>query len=141
MVESDQPSQAREGTTLEFGRRADNQAVHCPKKGLIAITANKSAAARALGISRASLYYQPVLPDKDWQLKQQIEAVLEKHKDYGYRRVARELALNKKLVQRVMQKFGIKAYRRRGRKWRKKPTAVQIQYPEPSRVQVSRMVV
>lgn len=58
-----------------------------------------------------------------------IEAMLEEHKDYGYRRVAQALSLNKKPIQRVMQKFGIKAYRRRGRKWRKKPTEVIIQYP------------
>ncbi|MGH7930962.1 MAG: IS3 family transposase [Candidatus Binatia bacterium] len=91
--------------------------------------ANKSAAARALGVARATLYYQPLLPDRDWRLKCQIEVVLEEHKDYGYRRVAGALRLNKKPVQRVMQKFGIKAYRRRGRKWRKKPKAVVVQYP------------
>ena len=68
-------------------------------------------------------------PDKDWQLKCEIEFVLEQHKDYGYRRVAQTLELNKKPVQRVMQKFGIKAYRRRGRKWRKKPKEVQFKYP------------
>ncbi len=69
------------------------------------------------------------MPDKDWQLKQQIEAVLEQEKDYGYRRIARALGRNRKPVQRVMKKFGIKAYRRRGRKWRPKPKAVTIQYP------------
>lgn len=69
------------------------------------------------------------MPDKDWRLKQQIEAVLDKHRDYGYRRVAQAFGMNKKPVQRVMQKFGIKAYRRRGRKRRKKPKKVTIQYP------------
>lgn len=69
------------------------------------------------------------MPDRDWQLKQQIEAVLEKEKDYGYRRAADALGRNRKPVQRVMKKFGIKAYRRRGRKWRRKPTSVVIQYP------------
>ena len=69
------------------------------------------------------------MPDKDWRLKQQIEAVLEHDKDYGYRRVADALSRNRKVIQRVMQKFGIKAYRRRGRKWRSKPKAVVIQYP------------
>lgn len=75
------------------------------------------------------MYYQPLLPDKDWQLKQQIEAVLEEHKDYGYRRIGQALGRNHKPVQRVMRLFGIKAYRRRGRKWRKKPTEIQFQYP------------
>ena len=69
------------------------------------------------------------MPDKDWYLKQRIENVLEQHKDYGYRRVADALGLNRKPVQRVMKKFGIKAYRRRGRKWRKRPANVVIQYP------------
>lgn len=54
--------------------------------------------------------------------------MLEVHKDYGYRRVATHLKLNKKKVQRVMRSFGIKARRRRGRKWRKKPKNVVIQY-------------
>lgn len=68
------------------------------------------------------------MPDKDWQLKQQVEAVLEEHKDYGYRRIAQALHVNKKPVQRVMRKFGIKAYRRRGRKWRKKPKKIEVSY-------------
>lgn len=54
--------------------------------------------------------------------------MLEVHKDYGYRRVATHLKLNKKKVQRVMRQFGIKARRRRGRKWRKKRKNVVIQY-------------
>lgn len=82
-----------------------------------------------MGISRASLYYQPLLPDRDWWLKQEIEAVLEQHKDYGYRRVADALGRNRKPVARVMKKFGIKAYRRRGRKWRKKKKKVHSCYP------------
>ena len=49
-------------------------------------------------MSRSSLYYQPLLPYKDWQLKCQIEAVLEQHRDYGYRRVAQALTMNKKPV-------------------------------------------
>ncbi|MGH7929394.1 MAG: transposase, partial [Candidatus Binatia bacterium] len=69
------------------------------------------------------------MPDKDWQLKCRIEAVLEEHKDYGYRRVAGALGLNKKPVQRVMKKFSIKAYRRYGKKWRKKATHAITYYP------------
>lgn len=84
--------------------------------------------ARSLGVSRSGFYYQSKQPDKDWQLKCQIEAVLEEHKDYGYRRVAQELRINKKRAQRVMRLFGIKAYRRRGKKWRKPKTEVQS-YP------------
>jgi putative transposase len=85
--------------------------------------------AQALGISRAALYYQHLQPAKDWHLRQRIEAVLETHPDYGYRRISQELGINHKAVQRVMQLFGIKAYRRRGKKWRKKATEVGNQYP------------
>lgn len=54
--------------------------------------------------------------------------MLEEHKDYGYRRVALALQLNKKKVQRVMRKFGIKAYRRRGHKRWRKAKPVQFAY-------------
>jgi putative transposase len=80
----------------------------------------KTALARRLGISRASLYYEPKLPEKDWALKQQIEAVLHDHAGYGHKRISRELKVNKKRALRVMKKFGIKPYRRRPKKPRKK---------------------
>lgn len=79
----------------------------------------KALRARELGRSRQSLYYKPKKPDKDWQLKCQIEEVLRtkgKH-SYGSRRIALELKLNRKKVKRAMNLFGIKPYRRRGRKW------------------------
>jgi putative transposase len=75
--------------------------------------------ARTLGISRASLYYHRKQPGKDWALKVQIEEVLRAHPSYGYRRLALHLRENKKKVQRVMRLFGIKAYRRRARRWKK----------------------
>jgi len=80
----------------------------------------KTALARKLGVSRASLYYEPKLPRKDWILKQQIEEVLHRHASYGHKRIARELHMNKKRVLRVMKKFGIKPYRRRPKKPGKK---------------------
>lgn len=55
--------------------------------------------------------------------------MLEVHKDYGYRRIAIHLKLNKKPVQRVMRLFGIKAYRRRGRKRRPKAKSCVLHYP------------
>lgn len=79
----------------------------------------KSALAKQEGLSRASLYYRPKKPQKDWLLKNQIEKVLHQHSSYGYRRIALELRLNKKKVRRVMRLFGLKPYRRRGRKYRK----------------------
>ena len=75
--------------------------------------------ATGLGVSRGVLYYKPKKPDKDWQLKCRIEEVLRtpgKH-SYGSRRVAWELKLNRKRIKRVMNLFGIKPYRRRGKKW------------------------
>lgn len=77
----------------------------------------KTALAREQGISRTSLYYQPKQPAKDWLLKNQIEQVLKEHPSYGHRRIAQEAHRNKKAVLRVMKLFGIKPYRRRGRKW------------------------
>jgi len=79
----------------------------------------KSGLAQEQGISRASLYYQATKPQKDWQLKNQIEEVLSKHPSYGHRRVAMTLKINKKRILRVMRLFGIKPYRRRTRKYRK----------------------
>lgn len=79
----------------------------------------KALRARELGRSRQSLYYKHKKPDQDWQLKCRIEEVLRtkgKH-SYSSRRIALDLGLNRKRVKRVMNLFGIKPYRRRGRKW------------------------
>ena len=78
---------------------------------------NKSELARQLGVSRQSLYYVPKKEARDWQMKTKIEEALRAHPSYGSRRLALHLKLNRKGVQRVMQRFGIHPYRRRGRKW------------------------
>lgn len=80
----------------------------------------KKALAKRLGISRSMLYYQHKRPAFDEELKRQIESVLGKHHDYGHKRIAMELKLNKKRILRVMKKFGIKPYRKQARKHRKK---------------------
>lgn len=80
---------------------------------------NKAALARSLGVSRASLYYQPKQPEKDWDLKTKIETILREHPSYGSRRLADEMKLNRKRMQRVMRIYGLKPYRRRGKKYRK----------------------
>lgn len=90
----------------------------------------KALRAKELGVSLRSLYYKPTKPDKDWELKVRIEEVLRtpgKH-SYGSRRIAIDLGLNRKRVKRVMNVFGIKAYRRRGQKW-KKTKNVEVIYP------------
>lgn len=89
---------------------------------------SKSAEARALRIARSTLYYHKTKTDTDWLLKCRIEGVLRDFPSYGHRRVALALRMNKKPVQRVMQFFGIKPYRRRGRKW-KKAKVEAVPYP------------
>lgn len=93
--------------------------------------------AKALGVSKSAIYYRSKKLEKDWQLKTQIEEVLSGDSSYGYRRVADVLHINHKRAQRVMRLFGIKAYRRRGRKPRKKgvsntfyPNLLKMNFPE-----------
>jgi hypothetical protein len=90
----------------------------------------KTLRAREFGVSRRSLYYKPKKPDKDWQLKCKIEEVLRMDgcQSYGSRRLALHLKLNRKRVKRVMNIFGIKAYRRRGKKF-KKTKNIKVIYP------------
>ena len=83
----------------------------------------KTLLAERMGISRASLYYVSKQLPKDWKLKAQIESVLSEHPSYGFRRIALHVHINKKRAQRVMKLFGLKAYRRRGRKPRKRGVA------------------
>ena len=73
--------------------------------------AGKSAVTEKVGISRQNPYYQPRLPAKDLELKNQIEAVIVEHKAYGHRRIALTLGINHKRVRRVMRLFGLKARR------------------------------
>ena len=89
---------------------------------------SKALRAKELGVSLRSFYYQQKKPAKDWQLKSQIEEVLREHPSYGHRRIAIHLHMNKKKVRRVMLLFGIKAYRRRGLKW-KKTKNIKVVYP------------
>lgn len=89
---------------------------------------SKTLRARELGVSRGTMYYQPKMPEKDWALKCQIEEVLRKHPSYGSPRIAIELKRNHKPVERVMKIFGIKAYRRRGKRW-KKAKKIRVIYP------------
>jgi len=76
---------------------------------------NKSKLARDLGISRSLIYYKPKRPAIDEEIKTLIEEVLVHHKDYGHKRIAMELKLNHKRIGRVMNKYGIKPYRRKAK--------------------------
>lgn len=81
--------------------------------------ASKSKRAKELGIARSSLYYQSRQAAKDWETKIKIVEALHDHPSYGHKRRARQLKLNKKRILRVMKKYGIKPYRRHGKKYRK----------------------
>lgn len=90
---------------------------------------SKAARARALGVSRQSLYHRPKMPEKDWTLKVKIEETLREFPAYGHKRLALHLRINKKRVRRVMRLFGMKPYRRRGGKPRRDKTLSARAYP------------
>jgi len=73
----------------------------------------KTNLAKQLGVSRQSLYYQPLKPLQDLAVKMEIETVLSSHPTYGHKRVALELKINKKKALRIMKKFDLKPYKRR----------------------------
>jgi transposase InsO family protein len=91
----------------------------------------KLAIARELGVARSTLYYQSRLAVKDEQLRQDMLEVLHLHPSYGYRRLAIALGVNKKRTLRVMQLYGIKPYRRRGKRpnYTKKPSLADSVLP------------
>ena len=76
---------------------------------------SKTALARKLGVSRASLYYKPKKPRADEGLRDAILALRDEHPCYGHRRMALFLGVNKKKVRRVMRKYKIHPKRTRGR--------------------------
>jgi transposase InsO family protein len=88
----------------------------------------KVALAVSLGVSRSTLYYIGKQDKKDWALKCQVEIVLREHPAYGSRNLSIALETSRERMQRVMRKYGIKPYRRRGRKWRKKK-AISTTFP------------
>jgi transposase InsO family protein len=77
---------------------------------------SKKALAKKLGISRSCLYYESKMKVRDECLKEQILATLTDHPSYGHKRLAIHLGRNKKCILRVMKKYGIKPYRRRGKR-------------------------
>ncbi|MDP3014770.1 MAG: IS3 family transposase [Candidatus Subteraquimicrobiales bacterium] len=88
----------------------------------------KTEIARKLGCSRGSLYYKKKIPSKDLQMKEEIRKVMKDNPAYGHKRIAMELKLNKKRILRVMNKFGLKPYRRRP----KKPNKPDDQNKQPT---------
>jgi len=90
---------------------------------------SKTELSKMLGVSRQLLYYKHLRNNKDRELKMKIEGVLHDHPSYGYRRISGHLKMNKKPIQRVMKLFGLKAYRRRGRKPKRSNEKSAINYP------------
>lgn len=92
---------------------------------------SKTLVAQRLGVARSTLYYQSKLAVRDEQLYQDILQVLHLHPSYGYRRLAIQLGVNKKRVLRVMQRYDIKPYRRRGKKpiYAKAPSLADSELP------------
>ena len=81
---------------------------------------------KIIKLARSTYYYhlkQLDQPDKDKELKAEIQAIFTEHKgNYGYRRVTLELrnrgfAVNHKRVQRLMKILGLVARIRRKRKY------------------------
>ncbi len=72
-----------------------------------------------MGVSRSSLYYVAIQGTKDWALKIRMEEVLHDHPSYGSRRLSIALGISRPRAQRVMRIYGIKPYRRHGRKYKK----------------------
>jgi transposase-like protein len=68
--------------TLRPRRRAHRAALRDPKKEL-SKARNRSAMARAMGVSRAVLYYVPRQDRKNWSLKVRMEEELQRHPSYG----------------------------------------------------------
>lgn len=80
---------------------------------------NKSKALEYLNIVRSSFYYKPLLEEKDENLRQKIEKILDDNPSYGHKRIAIELKINRKRIKRVMKKFGIRPRRSRKKPWKR----------------------
>ena len=58
------------------------------------------------------------MDDKDWRIKIKMEEELQFNPSYGSRRLSQALHICRERAQRIMRKYGIRPYRRRGRKRR-----------------------
>jgi putative transposase len=84
---------------------------------------SKAALAKSLGVSRQSLYYRPIRPQKDEILRDEILTIMKANPSYGHKRLATHFKrrlkrkVNKKRILRIMQKYHIKPAIERGKKW------------------------
>lgn len=95
----------------------------------MASSSNKTKLAGQAGLSRSSLYYKKILPARDRTLKIRIEELLHQKPSYGHKRLAEHLKIGKFKILRVMKLFGIKPYRRRGKKHWKKAGNPSLVFP------------
>lgn len=84
------------------------------RERMTTLKTTKTALARKLGVSRASLYYKPKKPLSDEEEKNKIVAVMTQHPAYGARRVGWALGMNRKKTKRLMRAHGLKPKVRRG---------------------------
>jgi transposase InsO family protein len=80
----------------------------------------KSTLAKRLGLARSTLYYKSKKKEADEKARTLIEEVMIGNPAYGHKRIAMELAWNKKKVLRLMKKFSLKPKLCRGKRWQKK---------------------
>ncbi|HRI35973.1 MAG TPA: hypothetical protein PK765_02665 [bacterium] len=73
--------------------------------------------ARTVGVSRNSVAYRPMLPEKDEAMGTRIMEVHASHPHYGHQRVAWELGINKKRTYWVMKEVGIRIPSRKRKAW------------------------
>jgi transposase InsO family protein len=79
----------------------------------------KTALAKELGVSRASLYWKSKMDAKDKSLLPKIKEIMSENPSYGHKRIAIALKLNKKRILRIMKKHNLKPARRRPQRPRK----------------------
>ena len=65
---------------------------------------------------------------RDEKLRKKIEGVLDEMPSYGHKRIAIHLKRNKKVIIRVMNKFGIRPRRRKKKPWKKPNTEPQGEF-------------
>lgn len=91
--------------------------------------------AQLLGISRSSIYYEPVADEDDIRIMHAIDEIFTKYPFYGSRRIGYELektyelTVNRKHIQRLMRLMGLEAIYPKKYKGLSDPNAQHKKYP------------
>lgn len=75
---------------------------------VIRAAVNKKLAGEMVGIDSRNIYHESRLEIKDLIIKEEIKDAFKNHPAYGHRRLALELRHNKKRINRIMKKYGLK---------------------------------